>query len=174
MKNRLLALAVLLVLVAALPLLAQQISSNLYIPSIYYLILGGQNEADNVTLRKTGANAGTLTGSVAVTAGLTSATLGTATNCSSGASPAVCGSATAGSVAQAAAAGTLAVNTVAVTANSQIFVTEDSSLGTRLSVTCNTTPAAPKVSARTAGTNFTITSTAPTTNPRCMSYRIVN
>jgi hypothetical protein len=68
------------------------------------------------------------------------------------------------------------VSTTAVTANSQIFVQEDSSLGTKLSVTCNTTTGRDyTVSARTAGTSFTITaSAAPVTNPACLSYFIVN
>lgn len=105
-----------------------------------------------------------------------SATYNTATNCSSSASPAVCAAASSGSVVVAASATTVVVNTTAVTANSQIKLQEDSSLGTKLSVTCNTTPAttAPTVSARVAGTSFTITTTVPTTNPRCFSYSIVN
>lgn len=100
----------------------------------------------------------------------------TSTNCSSSASPAVCGSSVAGSVVVAAAATTVVVDTTLVTANSQVFVQEDSSLGTKLSVTCNTTPATapPTISARTGGTSFTITTTAPTTNPRCFSYWIIN
>lgn len=99
----------------------------------------------------------------------------TVANCSSSASPAVCAAANAGSVVVAAAATTVVVNTTAVTANSQISITEDSSLGTKLSVTCNTTPAYSTVTARTAATSFTITTTvAPVTNPRCFSYTILN
>lgn len=99
----------------------------------------------------------------------------TTTNCSSSASPAVCGSAAAGSVVVAAAATTEVVNSTAVTANSQIQLTFDSSLGTKLAVTCNTTVVQPTVSARTGGTSFTITvPTAPTTNPACFSYSILN
>ncbi len=99
----------------------------------------------------------------------------TATNCTSSASPAVCGSAAAGTVVVAAAATTVVVNTTAVTANSEIFVQYDSSLGTKLSVTCNTTAEVPAVTARTAATSFTITiPVGPTTNPACYSYSIVN
>ncbi len=100
----------------------------------------------------------------------------TTTNCSSAAAPAVCSAAPAGSVAIAAAGTTVTVNTTAVTANSQIFLQEDSSLGTKLSVTCNTTTGRLyTVTARTAGTSFVITaSAAPTTNPACLSYSIVN
>jgi hypothetical protein len=103
----------------------------------------------------------------------------TATNCSSSASPAVCAAASAGSVTVAAAATTKVVNTTAVTANSQIILTRDDSLGTKLSVTCNTQGdlvlGHPRVTARTAGTSFTISvDVAPTTNPMCISYQIVN
>ncbi len=99
----------------------------------------------------------------------------TATNCSSAASPAVCSSASAGSVVIAASSTTVVVNTTAVTANSQIILTPDSSLGTKLSVTCNTTLNPVEVTDRTAGTSFTITSTAaPVTDPKCISYEIKN
>lgn len=104
----------------------------------------------------------------------------TNTNCSSSASPAVCAAAAAGSVAVPTGTNpTLVVNTTAVTANSQIFVQSDDSLGTKLSVTCNTTLAnlavEPVVSARTAATSFTITiSGTVVTNPICLSYFIVN
>jgi hypothetical protein len=99
----------------------------------------------------------------------------TGTNCSSAAAPAVCAAAAAGSVVVAASATTVVVNTTAVTANSQIFLTYDSSLGTKLGVTCNVTePALYGVTARTAATSFTITATAPTTNPACFSFFILN
>jgi hypothetical protein len=117
---------------------------------------------------------GNITGqNVTNIAGMTS--YGTGSNCSSSASPAVCGSSASGSVVVAAAATTVQVNTTAVTANSQVQLTFDSSLGTKLGVTCNTTVVQPTVSARTGGTSFTITvPTAPTTNPACFSYTIMN
>jgi len=98
------------------------------------------------------------------------------TNCSSSASPAVCASASMGTVNIAAAATTITVNTTAVTANSEIMVVEDSSLGTKLGVTCNTTIARTyAVTARTAATSFVITaSAAPVTNPACLSYWVMN
>jgi hypothetical protein len=107
------------------------------------------------------------------------ATYNTATNCSSSASPAVCGSAAAGSVVIAAAATTVTVNTTAVTANSQITLIADDTLGTKLSVTCNSTLATLigglAVTARTAGTSFQITSGAtPSVNPLCITYVIEN
>ncbi len=103
----------------------------------------------------------------------------TASNCASSASPAVCSSASAGSVVIAAAATSVVVNTTAVTANSTIFLTTDQSLGTKLSVTCNTQSdlvvGTPVVSARSSGTSFTAAlPIAPTTNPLCLSYLIIN
>ena len=85
---------------------------------------------------------------------VTSSKYATATNCNSAASPAVCGSAAAGSVSIAASSSSVIVNTSAVTANSQITVTFDGSLGTKLGITCNTTAQQPYVSARMAGTSF--------------------
>lgn len=108
--------------------------------------------------------------------GFLATTYNTVTNCSDSAGAAACGSATAGSVVLDASATTVVVSTTSVTANSQIFIQEDSSLGTRLSVTCNTTTGRDwTVSARTAATSFTITSSAaPATNPACLSFHIVN
>lgn len=103
------------------------------------------------------------------------ATFSTGTNCSDSAGAAACGSAASGSVVIDAAATTVVVSTTAITANSQILIQEDSSLGTRLSVTCNTTPQLNTVTARIAATSFTIaTAIAPVANPRCFNYWIVN
>lgn len=130
-----------------------------------------------------GSNVVTLpaaTGTVQVSGNpISGTTYNTATNCSSSASPAVCGAAASGSVVVAAGATTVTVNTTAVTANSQIFIQPDDSLGTKLSVTCNTTgtllDAQAWVSARTAATSFVVTlNAAPSVNPECFSYFIVN
>jgi hypothetical protein len=103
------------------------------------------------------------------------ATYNTQTNCSSSASPAACVSASAGSVTVPASATTEVVNTTAITANSQVLLTFDSSLGSKLDVTCNTTAVQGTISARTAGTSFTIKlPTAPSKDPACFSYEIVN
>lgn len=120
-------------------------------------------------------NATNLTASAA----LSGASYLSATNCSSSAAPAVCGSAAAGSVVIAAGGTTVTVNTTAPTANSQIFLLADDTLGTKLSVTCNSTLATLigglAVTARTAGTSFQITSGAtPAVNPLCISYLIIN
>lgn len=129
----------------------------------------GTLELDNFT-------AGSFT-SFTVQGQAVSKTLGTVINCADGsATPADCTAAPAGSVIISAGATEVVVNTTAVTADSQIIVQEDSSLGTRLSVTCNTTIARTyAVTARTAATSFTITaSAAPITNPSCLHYYIVN
>lgn len=106
----------------------------------------------------------------------TSALYSTTTNCSDSAGAAACSAATAGQVVIDAAATTVVVSTTAVTANSEIFIQEDPSAATRLGVTCNTTTGRDyTVTARTAATSFTITSSAaPVTNPACLNYYIVN
>lgn len=98
----------------------------------------------------------------------------TGTNCSSTAG--TCGSAAAGSVGITNPATTVTVSTTAVTANSQIFVFEDSTLGTKLTATCNTTLGRTyMVTTRTAGTSFIITASAtPAANTACLSYLIIN
>jgi len=100
---------------------------------------------------------------------------GTLANCSSSSSPAICGSAAAGSVVVATDATSVFVKTSAVTANSEIILTFDSSLGTKLGVTCNRTFDQGYVTARDPGVGFTIAAaSAPTTNPACFSYQITN
>jgi len=112
--------------------------------------------------------------SVTASGALSSARSLTATNCAS--AGAICGSASAGRVTIATSATTVTVTTEAVSANSEIFVQEDQSLDTALGVTCNMTMGRSyTVTARTAGMSFVITaSAAPSTNPACLSYRIVN
>lgn len=116
------------------------------------------------------SNGGTLNGTTAKFK-----TYNTPNTCGSAASPAVCGGNAAGAVVIAATTTSVVVDTSVVTANSQILIQDDSSLSTKLSVTCNTTLAPPQVTARTAGTSFTIsTAVAPTANPACYSYTIIN
>ena len=131
-------------------------------------------EMEGLYLQDITAGSPSLRGYVDAYGAFSGTTFRTTANCSSSASPAVCGSAAAGSVVVAASAMAVVVNTTAVTANSQIIVTWDSSLGTKLSVTCNTTPTLAAVTARTAATSFTITTSAPDTNPACFSYSIIN
>jgi hypothetical protein len=105
-------------------------------------------------------------------------TTSTATNCSSSASPAVCGAAAAGAVAlPTGTAPTLVVDTSAVTANSEILLTVDEGL-TISGVTCNSTLATllnPVVTARVPGVSFTFTINATiAVNPACVSFRVIN
>lgn len=121
------------------------------------------------------SNINTAAGTTDSLANVFAATYGTNTNCSS--ATGVCGSAAAGAASIAAAATTVTVATTAVTANSDITITPQTStaMGTRLSVTCNTTPlAAFSVSTITAGVSFVVTATAPAVNPACFSYTVVN
>lgn len=111
---------------------------------------------------------------------ITGITYSTTTNCSNAASPAVCGSAAAGAVAipTGVTSVVLVVNTTAITANSRITLTSDDSL-TIAATTCNSTLATLvgglAVTARTAGTSFTITYNGTiATNPLCVSYSIIN
>lgn len=103
----------------------------------------------------------------------------TSANCANGASPAVCAAAAAGSVAIPTGVNpTLVVNTTAVTAASEILLTVDDSV-TIGATTCNSTLATlvggTAVTARTAGTSFTISFNGTiTTNPVCLSFSIVN
>lgn len=104
---------------------------------------------------------------------------GTVTNCSTSASPALCGSSAGGAVTVPAASTSVVVDTTAVTASSNIQLTRGDYLGSRLSVTCNTQPSlvvgTPRVTAITAGVSFTVAiDVAPTSNPLCLSYGIVN
>lgn len=109
------------------------------------------------------------------------ANITTGSNCSSSASPAVCVAASAGSVAfpTGVTSVPLTVNTTAVTANSQIFMFPDDTLGTKLSVTCNSTLATlvggMAITARTPGTSFTVTFNGTIAgSPLCASFLIIN
>jgi len=119
------------------------------------------------------------------TTNITTPILLTATKCAAAgtaANPSVvsCSAAPSGSFAcdTAASGGTCTINTSAVTSASAIFVQPDSSLGSLLSVTCNTTAdtglTAPRVSARSANTSFTITLGTFSTNRLCFDYWVVN
>jgi hypothetical protein len=112
---------------------------------------------------------------------ITATSYGTISNCANGASPAVCGSAASGVVAvPTGVTPTLVINTTAVTASSRIFVQGDESatITAPSTVTCNTTLSTlvqPVVTARTAGTSFTIQMNSTlATNPACVSFFVVN
>jgi hypothetical protein len=133
----------------------------------------------NMTALAAGKGLGSVIGGLPCTTAGVTGCLSTPTNCSSSASPAVCGSAAAGSFVIAAGSTSVTVNTTALSNLSQILITPDESLGTKLGVTCNTTMAAALagfgVTARVAGTGFTITTLGTIAgNPACYSYLIVN
>lgn len=87
-----------------------------------------------------------------------------------------CGLNSSGFVIIAASATTVTVSTTAVTNYSQISVFEDTTLGTILGTTCNTTAGRTyAVTARTPGTSFVITTnSAPSVNPACLRFSINN
>jgi hypothetical protein len=125
--------------------------------------------------------------SVTMTGVVSGATFASATNCSaagSGANPSLvaCSAAPAGafSCSTTASTGTCTVSTTAVAAaTSDIFVqpTGATAVGTRLSVTCNTTAdtglTAPRLATVAAG-NFTINLGTFSSNPECFEYWVVN
>lgn len=134
----------------------------------------GSTTASSIRIGNTNATTTVVGRFVAATT--TVGLLRTSSNCVSSATPAICGSAMAGSVAMPTGGSTLVVNTTAVTSGSQIFITENSWLGSRLGLTCNTTTGRSySVNAVTPGASFTIKSSAnPATNKACLSYLIVN
>jgi hypothetical protein len=113
--------------------------------------------------------------------------IGTATNCAANgtsANPSVvsCSAASAGmfSCAVAASTGTCQVNTTAVTANSEILITQDQADGgaSQLNVTCNTTnvlsTTKPLLVSKSAGASFTINLGTVSVNPACFEFQIIN
>ena len=98
----------------------------------------------------------------------------TASNCNSNTTPARCGSAAAGSVAIPAGASSVEVNTTAVTPDSEILLTFDSSLSKRLNIKCAAALDESYVSSRTAGTGFRITVSVRRKDSNCYSYQIIN
>jgi hypothetical protein len=106
---------------------------------------------------------------------ITTGTETTATQCFSSASPAACGSNIDGFVAIPAGSSSVVVDTKAVTANSEISLTFDTTEGRSLGVTCNTRPQQPYISARMAGTSFTISvSSNFVANPGCIGFHLKN
>ena len=140
------------------------------------LLAFGTGDSSHVALKGNGPTLEVKLGNDAAGGALSASAYQTITNCADSAGAAACGSAAAGAVVIDAAGSTVVVSTTVVTATSRIFIQEDPSLATELGITCNTTTGRIyTVTARTAGTSFTITSSAaPTTNPACLSYHIIN
>jgi hypothetical protein len=99
----------------------------------------------------------------------------TQAQCFSSTSPATCASTINGFVAIRVGSSSVVVNTTAVTANSEISLTFDTTQGAHLGVTCNTTAQQPYISARTAGASFTISVPSSFSgNPGCIGFHIKN
>jgi hypothetical protein len=100
----------------------------------------------------------------------------TLSNCTSNTSPANCDAAPAGSVVLSVGSTVARINTTAVTPNSQIMVIEDSSLGTKLGVTCNRIVGRTyMISERTPGLGFSVRSSVPPVDlPACLSFQLLN
>lgn len=98
----------------------------------------------------------------------------TAANCAS--FQAECSNAAAGSVAFPAGSTSINIYTTVVTQQSQVFVQEDSSLGTLLGIPCNQTIGRTyQITGRTPGVGFRVTTNAaPNGAAACLSYHIVN
>jgi hypothetical protein len=114
---------------------------------------------------------------VTVTGPVSAVSYRTSGNCSSGASPALCGSATSGSSGIPAGMRTIEVNTTGVTSSSVILITPDSSIGSKLGVDCDAAAAAQShsVEARTPGKGFVITIPSPALKgSSCVNWFIVN
>lgn len=97
--------------------------------------------------------------------------------CASGASPAVCGASTAGMATIANGTAVVVVNTTAVTANSEIQVTQDLSIGANVGRTCTATGLGLVVSARVPGTSFsvrTVTAGNVVADYECFTFMIRN
>lgn len=146
----------------------------------YNAIGAGSNTVTlgNTSITATVLHGETTTSTLVAATSVTSPVYKTTTACASSASPALCNTAAAGAVVIAAAATSVNVKTDAVTEISHIQFTRDDSLSAALGVTCNTQSSlvlgTPRITAKTAGA-FTITlDVAPTTNPMCGVYFVVN
>jgi hypothetical protein len=152
------------------------ITSTTNIPNLNASTLTGGSWSSPNALGSGTAN--TIRGTtITATTSVTSLAYLTTTNCVTNIS---CSGAPAGMAAIAASASTVTVATSSVTANSEIRVQFDATVGgaSQLNVTCNTgtsTAALYWISTRTPGTSFVIsTNVPPVTNPACLTWSFVN
>jgi hypothetical protein len=95
--------------------------------------------------------------------------------CFSSASPADCKSHIVGFVSIPAGSASVVVNTTAVTADSLISLTFDSTQAMHLHLACSLAAQEPFVSARVPGHSFTISVRSTfSTNPGCVGFRLIN
>lgn len=110
--------------------------------------------------------------------GLVAASLGTLQNCASAAARPNCGQAAAGSIVIQPGFTSVLVTTSRVTAASNILITPDASLSSRLGISCNQSPAsvfAPfGIIARTPDHSFTLAIASAATGSNCYSFAIIN
>jgi hypothetical protein len=156
------------------------LTPTLYGPTLYIIPAGTQSDNEVLEFASTmsSVDPDCKTGQICNVTGhpLVVSSLGTLSNCNSLTSPAHCGSAPAGSFVLEVGSTTAIVNTKAVTANSQILVIEDSSLGAKLHVSCDKTVGRTyMISDRSPGNSFTVSSSlAPTSHPACLSFQLLN
>jgi hypothetical protein len=156
------------------------IAPTLYGPTLYIIPAGtlSDNEVLEFASSMNSVDPSCQAGQICNVAGhpVVVSSYGTLSNCSSVASPAKCDSAPAGSFVLGAGSTTAKVNTTAVTVNSQILIIEDSSLGTKLGVSCNkSTGRTYMITDRAPGFSFTVSSSfAPIDHPACLSFLLLN
>jgi hypothetical protein len=157
-----------------------KVTPTLYGPTLYIIPRGtlSDNEVLEFASSMNSVDPSCQVGQICNVAGhsLVVSSYGTLSICSSNVSPAKCDSAPAGSFVLGVGSMTARVNTRAVTANSQILIIEDSSLGAKLGVFCNkTTGRVYMITDRAPGISFTVTSSsAPTDHPACLSFQVLN
>lgn len=157
-----------------------KVTPTLYGPTLYVVPSGtlSDNEVLEFASSMNSVDSSCQVGQICNVAGhpLVVSSFGTLSNCSSNASPAKCDSAPAGGFVMGVGSMTARVNTRSVTANSQILIIEDSSLGAKLGVFCNkTTGRTYMITDRAPGISFTVTSSSPPTDhPACLSFQVLN
>ena len=157
-----------------------KITPTFYGPSLYIIPAGtlSDNEVLEFANTMSSVDSSCAVGSICNMSGhpVVVSSYGTLSNCTSAASPAKCGSAPAGSFVLSTGSTTVKVNTTAVTAASQIVITEDASLGARLGVACNKAIGRTyMITERAPGLGFSVASSvAPTDHPACLSFELLN
>jgi hypothetical protein len=153
---------------------------TLYGPTMYYIPAGtlSDNEVLEFASSMNSVDPRCQVGQICNVSGhpVVVSSYGTLSNCSSVASPAKCDSAPAGSFVLGVGSTSATVNTTAVTANSQILIIEDSSLGAKLGVFCNKAAGRTyMITDRAPGLSFTVSSSlTPTDHPACLSFQLLN
>lgn len=161
-------------------LFSKALTPTLYGPTLYIIPSGtlSDNEVLEFASSMNSLDSNCRVGQICNLAGhpVVVSSLGTLSNCSSVTSPAKCDSAPAGSFVLSVDSTAAKVNTTAVTADSQILIIEDASLGTKLGITCNKASGRTyMITERVAGQSFTIRSSlAPADHPACLSFQLLN